>query len=328
MDTIATITPDERDRLLTLARSLDQLPPKRSIVSGDDGASGRHGSHGSASGFGHDEAEHTDRRGDTVDPPGSWTDVLSPHGWVDVEEVGGVTHWRRPGKETGISATTNFGGMDLLYVFSTATPFDVGKWYARRAAHAVLNHGDNAPEAALGVAAKGGGPSRAARWPAPLGNAARYGLAGEIVAAIEPHTEADPAAVLIQLLVSVGNVVGRTPHFVAESDRHYPNEYTALIGKTAKGRKGSSWGHIPRLFALAKGPRKAGFLPSGSGVDPLSLNVSSGLSSGEGLIWSVRDEITTGKDKGPGVTDKRLVVLELPSSTTSRRKSRARIPYS
>ena len=147
-------------------------------------------------------------------------------------------------------------------------------------------------------------------WPRPVGQAALYGLAGDIVSTVEPHTEADPAAVLVQLLVAFGNVVGRTPHFVAESDRHYPNLYVALVGETAKGRKGSSWGHIPRLFGLAAGPRKAGFVPNRSTVDPLSLTVSSGLSSGEGLIWAVRDAIKTGKDKGPGVPDKRLVVLE------------------
>src|SRR5262249_32680317 len=41
-------------------------------------------------------------------------------------------------------------------------------------------------------------------WPEPLGKAAYTGLAGEIVHAIAPHTESDPAAVLLQFLAQLG----------------------------------------------------------------------------------------------------------------------------
>jgi len=51
--------------------------------------------------------------------------------------------------------------------------------------------------------------------PAPLGEAAFHGLAGRIVHRIEPHSEADPAAILVQLLIAFGNLVGR----LAENDR-------------------------------------------------------------------------------------------------------------
>jgi len=46
------------------------------------------------------------------------------------------------------------------------------------------------------------------KWPAPLNSAAFYGLAGDIVRTIEPHTEADPAALLVQALVTFGNAAG------------------------------------------------------------------------------------------------------------------------
>src|SRR3954451_14479263 len=46
-------------------------------------------------------------------------------------------------------------------------------------------------------------------WPAPPAPAAYTGLAGEIVAAIAPHTEADPVALLAQLLVAFGAAAGR-----------------------------------------------------------------------------------------------------------------------
>ena len=65
---------------------------------------------------------------------------------------------------------------------------------------------------------------------------------------------------------------------MAEADRHGTNLNTVVVGETAKGRKGTSWGNIKRLF---------------DGVDPkwVKDRIQSGLSSGEGLIWAVRDAI-------------------------------------
>jgi hypothetical protein len=149
-------------------------------------------------------------------------------------------------------------------------------------------------------------------WPPPLEADALYGLAGDVVTTILPHTEADDAALLINFLEAFGSAVGRGPHAVAEADRHGCNINAVIVGETAKGRKGSSWGHVRALFARA---------------DPVwaGAHVSGGLSSGEGLIWAVRDptESTTPiKDKGRptgeyetftddvGVIDKRLLVVE------------------
>jgi hypothetical protein len=54
-------------------------------------------------------------------------------------------------------------------------------------------------------------------------SAAFYGLTGQIVRLIEPHSEADPMALLIQFLVAFGNCVGRSAHFKVEADYHYSN---------------------------------------------------------------------------------------------------------
>ena len=148
-------------------------------------------------------------------------------------------------------------------------------------------------------------------WPDPPDSAAFHGLAGEIVQAIEPHTEADRVALLVQLLTATGNAIGRGPGFTVEADRHGLNLFAVLVGASSKGRKGTSWGQVQRVLA---------------GVDPewTSHHVTHGLSSGEGLIWAVRDPIqkhTPVKEGGrvvsyqdviedPGVTDKRLLVLE------------------
>jgi hypothetical protein len=113
-------------------------------------------------------------------------------------------------------------------------------------------------------------------WPDPPADAAYHGLAGEIVHAIEPHSEADPVALLVQLLVGFGNAVGRTPYAAVEADQHHTNLFTCLVGDTAKARKGTSWGHPRKLLTEA---------------DPdWSERIVGGLSSGEGLIAQVADE--------------------------------------
>jgi hypothetical protein len=95
-------------------------------------------------------------------------------------------------------------------------------------------------------------------WPDPPRASAYHGLAGRIVETIEPHSEADPVALLAQTLVVAGTIIGRGPHFTVESDDHYTNLFVNLIGPTSKGRKGSSYGHIDRLA------RSVDWCPSGA----------------------------------------------------------------
>ena len=110
----------------------------------------------------------------------------------------------------------------------------------------------------------------------PLSSPAYHGLPGEIVHAIEPHSEANPAAILLQLLVVSGNIMGRGPHLCVEADEHHPNLFAVVTGETSKSRKGTSFGYSERL---GKGSRpRVG-----------QARLLTGLSSGEGLIWAVRD---------------------------------------
>ncbi|MGZ6638809.1 MAG: DUF3987 domain-containing protein [Solirubrobacteraceae bacterium] len=131
-----------------------------------------------------------------------------------------------------------------------------------------------------------------AGWPAPPDPAAYHGLLGEIVRVLEPETEADPVAILAQLLVAFGTAVGRGAYFQIEATRHHPHEFLLLVGDTARARKGTSWDHARRVICEA---------------DPtLSERILTGLSSGEGLVWAVRDP--TAQDAG--ITDRRLLALE------------------
>jgi hypothetical protein len=138
-----------------------------------------------------------------------------------------------------------------------------------------------------------GGRDARPGWPGPLDDDALYGVSGNIVRAIAPHTESDPMALLIQLLVFFGNVIGHVPHFMVEATRHALNLFVVLVGRTAKGRKGTAYDHIRTFFSTIT-------------PDWASACIAGGLSSGEGLIWAVRD--ASGKDLG--VPDKRLLVTE------------------
>ena len=73
-------------------------------------------------------------------------------------------------------------------------------------------------------------------WPAPLGPPALSGAAGELVKLIEPTTEADPAAVLIQFLVGFGGMVGRGPHVRVDGHQHGANLFAVVVGDTSRAR--------------------------------------------------------------------------------------------
>ena len=141
-DTIARYSVEERDALIQLARSFDQMPKKaqRAPVTPKTTTAG------SDLRPGDDYAQRT-----------SWAAVLEPAGWVEVFTRGDVSYWRRPEKTFGISATTNFGGADLFYVFSSSTEFEPETSYTKFGAYALLEHRGDYGKAALALAKKGYG---------------------------------------------------------------------------------------------------------------------------------------------------------------------------
>jgi hypothetical protein len=133
-------------------------------------------------------------------------------------------------------------------------------------------------------------------WPT-IEAEAYHGIVGEIVRAIEPNTEADPIAILIQLLAAAGNAIGRGPYYQVEGDRHGPNIYAILVGETAKGRKGTAAGRVRQIMEIADPQWVSDRVHSG------------GLSSGEGVIWAVRDPISQLERQGKGATAERVEVI-------------------
>ena len=129
------------------------------------------------------------------------------------------------------------------------------------------------------------------QWPASPDTAVFHGPAGEFVLRTEPHTESDPMALLSQFLVAFGTAAGAGARYAVEASRHHSNEFIVLVGPSSKGRKGSSWDHVEALMRDVDGPF-------------VEHCISSGMSSGEGLIAEVADD---GEDTAG---EKRRLIVE------------------
>jgi hypothetical protein len=143
IENVPTITADEHETLLGAARSFDQhIEPAREAPQASatrDGLS----------------------PGDDYNQRASWDEILASAGWAAVHSSGDKTYWRRPGKRSGVSATSGLrskAGNELFYVFSSnAAPFDPSTPYSKFAAYATLNHRGDFSAAASALAAQGYG---------------------------------------------------------------------------------------------------------------------------------------------------------------------------
>jgi hypothetical protein len=71
-------------------------------------------------------------------------------------------------------------------------------------------------------------------------SAALGGLAGDVVRALEPGTEADPAGMLLHFLAKFGAMVGDTAEFRIGSAHHPPALFVVLVGRSSHSRKGTT----------------------------------------------------------------------------------------
>jgi len=135
--TIPAITPEERQLLLDLAKSLDKNARRADLRGSEDQS----------------------RPGDHYNAESTWSDVLLPAGWQEMYTRDGVTYWQRPGKTVGISGTTNYADTDLFYVFTSSTEFDPNTAYSKFGAYTVLEHDGDHSRAAAALRARGFGDS-------------------------------------------------------------------------------------------------------------------------------------------------------------------------
>lgn len=173
-----------------------------------------------------------------------------------------------------------------------------------------------APDQAAPAAVEGGNPlydpapglPRPAR-PGPVPDPAVFsGFVGDAVTLLDPTTEADPVAVLANLLSAGGAIIGPGPFLRLGDDRHPALIWALTVGATAAGRKGAATATARRLLAEA--------VP-----DFITSNTGSGLSSGEGLIEAVKDASPDDQD-GPELGDKRLWLVESEYGVTMTRARR------
>lgn len=107
--------------------------------------------------------ETGNRPGDELARKLSWAQILEPAGFVLSHARGVEEYWVRPGKHPrdGHSVTTNYGGSDLMWVFSTEVEgFDANTSYSKFAAWSILNgHGMDFRAAALALSGRASGPT-------------------------------------------------------------------------------------------------------------------------------------------------------------------------
>lgn len=162
-------------------------------------------------------------------------------------------------------------------------------------------------------------------WPKPIDETGRFGIAGEFVNLVAPHTEADPNAILLAFLTYAGNAMGRNFFVTAGADQHFGNLFLCIIGPTGFGRKGSAMSVVDAFYKFGSPPRMGHQLK--------------GMSTGESIVYEVHDDIykhTFDKKSGkyermlaePNVPEKRLLykLSEFQQCLANMRKNDSILP--
>ncbi|MBA4107837.1 MAG: hypothetical protein C0485_19060 [Pirellula sp.] len=144
---LATITPEQREVLLRVARSFNEILEEAATTVGKP------------------QGEHHDglSPGDDFNRRATWEQILEPHGWEHSHD----RYWRRPGKINGWSATVGCqsqNGTELFCCFSdNAHPLQGASGrapctaYSKFALYAVLNHAGDYSAAARRLRTEGYG---------------------------------------------------------------------------------------------------------------------------------------------------------------------------
>lgn len=127
-----------------------------------------------------------------------------------------------------------------------------------------------------------------------------YGLVGDIAHAGSNSTEANTYAVAASAIAYLSAALGRGPYFPIGDDANHPRLFMVHVGRSSRGRKGTSKKLIKRIHdTLMKNDA------------PLAPQVhSGGLSTREGLALLIHDGYKEGRNDVPPIDDKRLFVIE------------------
>jgi hypothetical protein len=195
----------ERDLLLQAAGSLNEVLPKVEPTRFANEACGR--------------------PGDDYNERGDVRELLRKHGWTLVRP-GDNEYWRRPGKDSGLSATLK---NRVFYVFSSnAAPFEPGRAYAPFSVYALLEHEGDFARAASALRADGYGHT---------GAEAVTGV--DLSALVTSEVDDEPLASPIDDPGPIPPELFRVPGFISEVMDHclatapYPNPALAFSGALA-----------------------------------------------------------------------------------------------
>jgi hypothetical protein len=138
-------------------------------------------------------------------------------------------------------------------------------------------------------------------FPAPMRKEAFRGVVGKVIDLATENSELCREAVLVQLLVAFGNMLGRGPWMWQEAT-HFCNEFAAIVGKTSGGAKGGSLRSVKELLAAID-------------AEYVDAKFHGGYQSGEAVVEAIRDECEIIKENGQietieGIPDKRLLITE------------------
>jgi hypothetical protein len=169
-ETIPTFTAAERDQLHLVFRSIDEMPVVAPVTRSPAGAQPVHRTAGRGVSPGDDFAQRT-----------TWGEMLRAAGWKLIGAKGRGHQWTRPGKQSGVSATTmQTADADVMFVFSSSTGLPTGVGLGKFAAYAHLHHGGDFSAAAKDLHQQGygwhdddlggGSPAVLEKPPAPSGD--------------------------------------------------------------------------------------------------------------------------------------------------------------
>jgi len=128
---IPTYTPEQREKLLTIARSFNQVfDEERPRVNREI-----------STGFSKTPWEDYNNKADAVG-------LLIKHGWVEKKRKGERIIMKRPGDTDSLSSGDYHTGLNLFKVFSTSTIFEPGRGYTPFAIYAFLEHDKDFSKAA------------------------------------------------------------------------------------------------------------------------------------------------------------------------------------
>lgn len=249
---IPMLSMEERNAIHNIFKALDRMPVKETLVQILN-----QNVQNSAS----------DKPGDQFNEKAEWRDILID--WKIVYSAGGVTYWRRPGKDIGISATTGRNDGDNLFVFTTSTSFEAEKPYSKFAAFAHLNHGGDFSAAAKELRSMGFGSNSLPSIPT-LTQLAKPNLT------VVPDLDADHVEKVRERsswypkpLDLTGEAEEPEPEFLARNDGHrlfYRGKINALLGESESGKTWVALHAVAQSLHLQEKVIYLDFEDSGKGI--------------------------------------------------------------